>query len=71
MATQRTQGSKESDVAKEIAVELKCPSCGKSVNVRIVKVTDEPAVPAEMHYEAVAVAPGKGGLFDGNQQKED
>ena len=58
-------------MAKEIAVELKCPSCGKSVNVRIVKVIDEPSVPAESHYEAVAVAAGTGGLFDGSKPKED
>jgi len=58
-------------VSKAIDVELKCPGCGKTINVRVVKVVDEPAVPAEAHYVAEVVRAGKGGLFDGNQGSEE
>ena len=58
-------------MAKAIDVELKCPSCGKSIAVRVVKVIDEPAVAAETHYVAEVVKPGTGGLFDGNQGSEE
>jgi len=49
---------------------LACPHCGKSVNLRVVKVVDEPAVAAEVHYVAEVVAPGTGGLFDATKGSE-
>ena len=48
-----------------------CPSCGKTISgMRLKRVVDEPATPAETHYEIEGtLRAGTGGLLDG--QKED
>jgi len=57
---------KERAVAKKskpIVVELTCPHCGKALEAKVNKVIDEPATPAEFHFEAEVVK-AKGSLYD-------
>ena len=54
-------------MAKTIDVpSFACPACGKTISgVRVKRVVDEPAVPADFHYEIDGtVRAGDGGLYD-------